>query len=91
MKAKAKEQAQIYATLDPSGQNCQYTILEAQGDYEGKSLTFLIDSRSSHSFISPNTIKRLRVEAHPTGKKLRVSLANKSSILTNKQILELSF
>ena len=91
VKAEGEEQTQIYATLDPSGCNCHYTILEAQGDYEGKSLTFLIDFGSSHSFISPSTAKRLRVEAHPTGKKRRASLANGSSILTDEQIQELSF
>ena len=68
VKTKGEEQAQIYAALDPSGCNRQYTILEAQGDYEGKSLAFLIDSKSSHSFISPSTEKRLRVETQPTGK-----------------------
>ena len=90
VKIEGEEQAQIYVALDPSGCNHQYTVLEAQGDYEGKSLTFLIDSRSSHSFISPRTAKRLRVEAHPTGKKLRASLANKSSISIDDQILDLS-
>ena len=77
--------------LNPSGCNRQYTIREAHGDYEGKPLTFVIDSRSSHLFISPSTTKRLRVEAHPMGKKLSASLANGSSILIDEQILELSF
>ena len=71
--------------------NRQYSILEAQGDYEGKPLTFLIDSGSLHSFISPNTAKRLRIEAQPTERKLRASLANGSSILTDEQVIELSF
>ena len=53
----AEEQAQIYAALDLSGRNQQFSILETQGDYEGKPLTFLIDSGSSHSFISPGTAK----------------------------------
>ena len=88
---REKIQAQIYAALDPSGRNCQYTLLEAQGEYEGNSLTFLIDSGSSHSFISPSTTKRLGVEAQPRGKKLRASLANGSSILADEQVLTLSF
>ena len=65
--------------------------MEAQGDYEGKSLTLLIDSGSSHSFISPSTSKILRVEAQPIGKKLRALLANGSLILADEQVLELSF
>ena len=88
---RCEEQAQIYVALDPSGCNHQYTMLEAQGEYEGKSLTFLIDAKSSHSFMSPSTAKRLRVEAQPTGKKLRALLANGSSILADEQVLELSF
>ena len=88
---EAAEQAQIYSALDPSGQNLQYSILEAEGDYEGKSLTFLIDSGSLHSFISPNTAKRLQVEAKRTGKRLKASLANESSIITEEQVIDLSF
>ena len=85
VKDEIEEQAQIYATLDPSGYNRQYSILEAQGDYEGKPLSLLIDSDSLHSFISPSTAKRLQVEALPTtGRKLRASLANGSSIITEE-------
>ena len=86
-----EEQAQIYAALDPSGRNRQYSILEAQGDYEGKSLTFLIDSGSSHSFILPSTATQLQVESRPTRRKLRASLANGTSIVIDEQVLELSF
>ena len=57
---EAEEQAQIYAALDPSGRNRQFSILEVQGDHKGKPLTFLIDSGSSHSFISPGIAKRLQ-------------------------------
>ena len=65
--------------------------MEAQGDYEGKPLTFLIDSKSLHSFISPSIAKRLQVEAHPTGHKLQVSLANGSTIQMMEQIVDLNF
>ena len=42
MKVEGEEEAQICATLDPKGCHCQYTTLEAQGDYEGKPSTFLV-------------------------------------------------
>ena len=77
--------------MDPSGRNCQFTVLKVEGEYEGNSLTFLIDLGSSHSFISPSTTKRLGLKAQPTGKKLRASLANGSSILANEQVLTISF
>ncbi|MCO5610521.1 hypothetical protein L7F22_064760 [Adiantum nelumboides] len=85
------EQAHVYAALDPSGRNRQYSILEAQGDYQGKSLTFLIDSGSSHSFISPSTVKHLHLEPQSTGKKLQVSLVSGSIVSCEEQIVELLF
>lgn len=88
---EAAEQAKVYAALDPSGRNCQYTILEVEGDYEGKPLTFLVNSSSSHSFISPNLAKRLNVEPRPIGKKLRVALANESMILSDENVVDLAF
>ncbi|MCO5586076.1 hypothetical protein L7F22_040015 [Adiantum nelumboides] len=85
------EQAHVYAALDPSGRNQQYSILEAQGDYQGKSLTFLIDSGSSHLFISPSTVKHLHLEPRLTGKKLQVSLASGSIVSCEESIVELLF
>ncbi|MCO5573824.1 hypothetical protein L7F22_027599 [Adiantum nelumboides] len=85
------EQAHVYAALDPSGRNQQNSILEAQGDYQGKSLTFLIDSGSSHSFISPSTIKHLHLEPRSTRKKVQVSLASGLIVSCEEQIVELLF
>ncbi|MCO5580025.1 hypothetical protein L7F22_033891 [Adiantum nelumboides] len=85
------EQAHVYAALDPSGRNRQYSILEAQGDYQSKSLTFLIDSGSSHSFISPSTVKHLHLEPRLTDKKLQVSLASGSIVSCEESIVELLF
>ena len=91
MKTEGEEQVQIYAVLDPSGRNRQFTVLEVEGEYEGNSLTFLIDSGSSCSFISLSTPKRLGLTTQPTGKKLRASLANGSSILAEEKVLTISF
>ena len=91
VKIEGEEQAQIYVAFDPSGHNCQFIVLEAEGEYEGNSLTILIDLGSSHSFISPSIAKKLGLNAQPTGKKLRASLANGSSILAYEQVLTISF
>ena len=91
IKEEIEEQAQIYAALDPSGRNRQYSIIEVHGDYDGKPLSFLIDSGSSHSFLSPHTTQRLQVETHPTGRKLQASLANGSTIQMDEQIVDLIF
>ncbi|MCO5608643.1 hypothetical protein L7F22_062857 [Adiantum nelumboides] len=85
------EQAHVYVALDPSGRNQQYSIPKAQGDYQGKSLTFLIDSGSSHSFISPSTVKHLHLEPRSTSKKLQVSLASRSIVSCEEQIVEILF
>ena len=77
--------------MDPSGCNRHFTILETQGEYEGKPLIFLIDFGSSHSFISPATVKRLQLESLPTGRKLRVSLASGTSILEEEKFVDISF
>ena len=74
VKEEAKEQAQIYAALNPSGYNRHYSILKAQGNYDGRPLTFLIYFQSFHSFIFPSSAKRIRLEPpQPTGKNLRAS------------------
>ena len=91
VKEEEEEQAQIYAALDLSGHNRQFIVLEADREYEGNSLTFLIDSGSSYSFISPSRAKRLGLQAQPTGNKLRALLANGSSILAKEQVLTISF
>ena len=39
----------------------------------------------------PSTAARLQLESRPTGRKLRASLANGTSIITDEQVLELSF
>ena len=91
VKDEQEEQAQVYAALDPSGHNRKFTILETQGEYEGKPLTFLIDLGSCHSFLSPATVKRLQLEPHHTGRKLRVSLANGTSISEEEKFVDISF
>ena len=91
IKEEIEKQTQIYASLDPSGRNRHFSIIEAHGDYDGKPHSFLIDFGSLHSFISPSTAKRLRVNPQPIGRMLRASLANKTSILTKKQVISFSF
>ena len=64
---------------------------KTEGEYKGRPLTFLIDSWSSHSFISLAIVKRLQLEPHPTRRKLRVSLANGTSILEEEKFVDISF
>ena len=65
--------------------------MEVDGISQGKPVRFLIDSGSSHSFLSPFTVKRMLLQPQPSGKKLRVSLANGTTILTDKLSIEIDF
>ena len=84
-------QAQVYATLDPRGRNQQFSVMEIGGTSQGKTLSFLIDSGSSHSFLSPSTIKRLGLHTQAIGRNLRISLANGSSLTTLEQVVKIGF
>ena len=65
--------------------------MEIGGTSQGKTLSFLIDSGSSHSFFSPSTIKRLGMHPQTTDRNLRISLANGSSLTTLEQIVKIDF
>ena len=84
-------QAQVYGTLDPRGRNQQFLVMEIGGTSQGKTLSYLIDSGSSHSFLLPSTIKRLDLHPQATGRNLKISLANGSSLTTLEQIVKLNF
>ena len=88
---EAKVQAQVYATLDPRGRNQQFSVMEIGGTSQGKNLSFLIDSGSSYSFLSPSTIKRLDLHPQATGRNLKISLANGSNLTTLEQVVKLDF
>ena len=65
--------------------------MEIGGTSQGKNLSFLIDSRSSHSFLSPSTIKKLDLHPQATGCNLKISLANGSNLATLEQVVKIDF
>ena len=56
MHCEEEVEAKVHAALDPSGHNQQFSVVKLEADCDGKSLIFLVDSGSSHSFISPSTL-----------------------------------
>ncbi|MCO5579397.1 hypothetical protein L7F22_033252 [Adiantum nelumboides] len=75
------EQAHVYAALDPSGRNRQYSILEAQGDYQasafrtsvtGKKLQVSLASGSIVSCEEQIVELLFQLEGHSTSQSLRV-------------------
>ena len=57
----------------------------------GNSFSLLVDSGSTHSFISPSMVAKLGVNPISTGKRLRASLANGTKVLIEEKIVDLKF
>ena len=52
--------AHIHAAIEyQQGVNNQFSVLQTPAEYEGKQFNLLIDSGSTHSFISPRCIRTL--------------------------------
>ena len=55
------EEAHIHAAIEHQGANNQFSVLQTPAEYEGTQFTLLIDSGSTHSFISPRCICSLKL------------------------------
>ena len=55
--------ARIHATIEHNGPNQQYAVLQTLTDYQGNEFKLLIDSRATHSFISPNCVSKLQLKS----------------------------
>ena len=53
--------AHIHAAIEHQGANNQFSVLQTPAEYEGKPFNLLIDSESTHSFISPRCIRNLNL------------------------------
>ena len=84
-------QAQVYAALDPRGKNQQILVMEIERTNQGKIHSFLIDFGSSHSFLSPTTIKRMGLHPQAMGCSLIISLANGLGLSTQEQVVKIDF
>ena len=51
----------IHAAIEHQGPNQQFSVLQTPAEYEGKKFTLLIDSRSTHSFLSPKCVQTLNL------------------------------
>ena len=48
--------ARVYAVVEHQGANQQFAVLQTPVKYEGTKFTLLIDSGSTHSFISRDAL-----------------------------------
>ena len=74
MEPKVEPNAQIYAAIEHHGVNQQFSVLQTPAEYEGKPFTLLTDSGSTHSFLSPRSVRNLRLHECPDSS-LTVELA----------------
>ncbi len=51
--------AHIHAAIEHQGANQHFSVLQTPAKYEGKSFTLLIDSGSTHSFLSLRCVRIL--------------------------------
>ena len=53
----------IHATIQHTGPNQQYAVLQNPVDYQGIEFNLLIDSGATHSFISPSCVSKLKLQS----------------------------
>ena len=82
--------AHIHAAIEHQGVNNQFSALQTPEEYEGKTFHLLIDSKSTHSFISPKCIRTLNL-LELKAKTLSVELATGKMTRSTTFVGELNF
>jgi hypothetical protein len=65
----------IYAALDNKQVEFQSHMIEVEGKINDQSISILIDSRASHSYIDPKLVERFHFPRRKLGKSWLVQLA----------------
>jgi hypothetical protein len=65
----------IYAALDNKKAGYQSHMIEVEGMINNQTITILIDSRASHSYIDPRMVESLHLPRSKHGKSWLVQLA----------------
>ena len=74
--------AHIHVAIEHQGVNNQFSVLQTPAKYEGKQFNLLIDSKSTHSLISPRcicTFQLLEVKVKTLSVELAISNTTKST------------
>ncbi|MCO5552972.1 hypothetical protein L7F22_006492 [Adiantum nelumboides] len=72
---EADERAVLHAVIDNPGACQQFAIIQAPDTHQGEKVESLIDFGSTHSFLSPRCMRKLRLNQYPANR-LMVELAN---------------
>ena len=84
------DRAQVYAAIEHQGNNRQFSVIQAPASYGGKDFKLLIDSGSTHSFLSPKCIHNLSLDQQPS-RRLTVELASGKEVVTRSAVGNLEF
>ncbi|MCO5548937.1 hypothetical protein L7F22_002401 [Adiantum nelumboides] len=87
---EADERAVLHAAIDNLSARQQFAIIQAPGTHQGEKVEFLIDCGSTHSFLSPKCMKKLKLNQYPANK-LVVKLANGKEVLSQHTAGQIDF
>jgi predicted aspartyl protease len=76
----------IYASLDNKQEEYQSHMIEVEGMINNQTISFLIDTGASHSYIDPNMVESLHFPRRKHGKSWLVQLATTSKIKFNEMV-----
>ena len=88
--SNGEQMAHIHAAIEHQGVNNQFSVLQTPAEYEGKQFNLLIDSGSTHSFISPRCICTLQLPEVKV-KTLSVELATGNRAKSTTSVGDFSF
>ncbi|MCO5570694.1 hypothetical protein L7F22_024421 [Adiantum nelumboides] len=87
---EADKRAVLHAAIDNPGARQQFSIIQAPGTHQGEKVEFLIDCGSTHSFLSPRCMRKLKLNQYPANR-LVVELANGKEVLSQHTAGQIDF
>jgi hypothetical protein len=86
MKDMGKIVPRIYATLDNNQEEYKSHMIEVEVMIKNQTISILIDSRSSHSYIDPKMVERFHFPGNKNGKSWLVQLATRGKRKFNEMV-----
>ena len=80
MADEAGERAQLFAAIDNPGAPQQYAVIQTAATHQGEEFKILIDCGSTHSFLSPKCLRKLKLDQYQI-KPMTVELANGKKVI----------
>ena len=87
---EANNRATLYAAVDNPGAQNQYAVIQTEATHGGETFELLIDCGSTHSFLSPRCLRKLKLDQLNT-RPMTVEMANGKEVLSRTAVGYLSF